>query len=117
MKKILLLTFAAFTLISCHTGRQAALQDLRKLSERIEEHAQDYDMNDWKAEVKHFEKTCKRLERHDYTVDEYHEIGRLKGECLANFAKSIIGKAGDKIMDAASQFEGLIEGVKKSIGR
>jgi hypothetical protein len=36
-----------------------------------------------------------------------------KGQCLGYIAKGVLGKASNKIIDAANQIQGIIDGVQK----
>ncbi len=112
-KKLFLAILAGILLSSCHTGKEAALQDLRNLTAEIETNATSYNFNQWLKEQKKYEKIDKRLAKYDYSQAESHEIGELKGECLGYFAKGVLGKASNKIIDAANQIQGIIDGVQK----
>ena len=117
MKKFFSIVALACMLASCHTGKDAALADLRSLTAQIEQNATVYDYNDWMRVKKRFEKVDNRLMRYDYTADESHEIGELKGRSLGYIAKGVVTKAGDKIIDAASQIKGILDGIQKVLNQ
>ncbi len=103
----------AATLTSCHTGKEAALNDLRGLTTEIEQNATEYDFNEWMKVQKKFEKIDKRIQKYNYTTEEAHEIGELKGKSLGYMAKGVLSKAGNKVIDAANQIQGVIDGLQK----
>ena len=113
MKKLLSILLMAAALTSCHTGKQAALADLRSLTAEIEQNAPNFNFEEWLKEERKFEKISKRLDKYEYTPAESHEIGELKGQCVGYFAKGVLGKATNKVLDAANQIQGIIDGVKK----
>ena len=112
-KNLLLAAIAGIMLSSCHTGREAALQDLRNLTTEIEANAPSYNFKEWVKEQKKYEKIDRRLSKYDYSQAESHEIGELKGQCLGYIAKGVLGKASNKIIYAANQIQGIIDGVQK----
>ena len=113
MKKIIPIMLLALALTSCRSGKEAALNDLRSLTTEIEQNATAYNFDEWLKEERKFERISRRLEKYEYSADENHEIGELKGQCVGYFAKGVLGKASNKIMDAANQIQGIIDGVKK----
>lgn len=115
MKKCISLLLLSCLLTACHTGKEAALNDLRSLTSQIEQNAYDYEFKDWVKVQKKFEKIDDRLRRYDYSTSEAHEIGELKGKSLTCIAKGILSKAGNKVLDAASQIKGIIDGIQKAI--
>ena len=112
-KKLLLAAAAAILLSSCHTGKEAALQELRNLTTEIEGNATSYNFNEWIKVQKKYQKIDSRIAKYDYSQAESHEIGELKGQCLGYFAKGVLGKASNKVIDAANQIQGIIDGVQK----
>ena len=115
MKKLFTIIALALTIVSCQSGKQAALNDLRDLTVEIQQNAHTYNFKEWLAEERRYEKIDSRLRKYDYTEEESREIGELKGECLGWFAKGVIGKATNKIQDAANQIQGIIDGIQKAL--
>lgn len=113
MKKLFPIILLSLMLAGCRSGKQAALNDLRSLTAEIEQNATVFNFNEWLKEQKKFEKISKRIEKYEYSEAENHEIGELKGQCVGYFAKGVLGKASNKLLDAANQIQGIIDGVKK----
>ncbi len=113
MKKFFPLILLTFLFAGCRSGKQAALNDLRGLTTEIEQNATSFNFDEWLKEQKKFEKISKRLDKYEYSAAENHEIGELKGQCVGYFAKGVLGKASNKIIDAANQIQGIVDGVKK----
>lgn len=100
-------------LASCQSSKQAAVADLRSLTTEIEQNASSYNFKQWVAEQRKFQKIDARLQQYDYTEAENREIGELKGRCLGYFARGVLGKASNKIVDAANQLQGIVDGIQK----
>ena len=113
MKKLLPIILLGLALTGCRSGKEAALNDLRSLTTEIEKNATVFNFDEWLKEQRKFEKINKRLEQYEYSASENHEIGELKGLCIGYFAKGVLGKASNKILDAANQIQGIVDGVKK----
>ena len=113
MKKLLILVLAAAALTSCRSGKEAAVQDLRALTSEIEANASTYNFKQWLKEQKKYEKIDDRLKKYDYSAQESQEIGEQKRQCLGYCAKGVLGKATNKVLDAANQIQGIIDGVQK----
>lgn len=113
MKKLITLILLSIVLAGCRSGKDAALNDLRSLTAEIERNATVFNFDEWLKEQKKFEKISKRIEQYEYSPAENHEIGELKGQCVGYFAKGVLGKATNKVLDAAEQIQGIIDGVKK----
>ncbi len=113
MKKLIILILSTMTMASCRSGKQAAMEDLRGLTTEIQTNAKDYNFNEWLKKQKKYQKIENKLNKYEYTEEESHEIGELKGECLGYFAKGVLGKASNKIIDAANQIQGIVDGIQK----
>ena len=71
-KNLLLAAIAAIMLSSCHTGKEAALQDLRNLTTEIETNATTYNFKEWIKVQKKYEKIDSRMSKYDYSQAELH---------------------------------------------
>lgn len=114
-KKTMLTLTAALCMMSCTTGKQAALNEMRDFTAELEENATTYNFRDWQKEQRKFYKIDKKLQRHDYTAEEQHEIGEMKGVCLGYFAKGVLGKASNKIVQVRNQLQGIVDGIQKAL--
>ncbi len=115
MKNLFLLLFLSIALVSCKSSKQAAMEDLRGLTSEIRQNANDYNFSEWLKQQQKYQKIENRLQKHEYTAEESREIGELKGECLGYFAKGVLGKTTNKVMDAANQIQGIIDGIQKAL--
>lgn len=50
------------------------------------------------------------IEEGNYTDEQLHEIGRLKGQCVAIYSKSALKLFKDGLKDTINELEGAIEG-------
>ena len=115
MKKVFLTCLLAAALTSCHTGKEAALNDLRQLTEQIEQNAADYDLDDWRRVQKKYERIDHRLSNHDYSAAQSREIGQLKGRSLGAIAKGLLSRAGNRFIDAVNQIQSIVDGIQRAL--
>ena len=103
--------------ISCHS-KQTPINKLESFTEEIQNNAQDYTEDDWKASAEELEQIENEIEQYksEYTDAELKEIGRLKGICLAQFTKHSFKTFKDGFEDAMKEAEGLIEGFSQGFG-
>ena len=106
-------TCAIFVLcmIGCKS-KQTPINKLENLTEEIQEKAQNYTEEDWKATAEELELIENEIEQYksEYTDEELKEIGRLKGKCLAQFTKYSIKAFSNGVKDVMKEAEGLLEG-------
>lgn len=112
---VTLLLVAMLALTSCKSSKQAAMNDLQELTSEIKVNATEYDFKEWRKVKNRYIKIEKKLAKHEYTAEENEEIGKMKGECLGYFAKGVLTRSSDKVMDAINQIQGLVDGLKKSL--
>ena len=113
MKKYLVIIAMALAL--CLSGcatKGSAISDLRNLRNDIVDYGYRYDVDDWRNAATRYQKIDEKLKKYanDYTYDESREIGRLKGECVAGFAKGVSQNAGDKVGNLRGFIEGIVDG-------
>ena len=112
-------TCALFVLcaIGCHS-KQTPINKLENFTEEIQNKAQDYTEEDWKASAEELEQIEKEIEQYksEYTDEELKEIGRLKGICLAQFTNHSFKTFKNGLEDAMKEAEGLIEGFSQGFG-
>ena len=119
MKKVIFSSAVVFllslALTSCATGKRAAINDLRNLTEHVVEDGYTYSFEDWKKAGEKYVKIQKKLSRYELTAYESKEVGDLTGQCLKGFASgsiaNISGTVGGKIISAGSFLKGLLDGV------
>ena len=116
MKRFIPLLMLSLLLASCHPS-QTAVADLEKFTERIEMKSDGWSEADWDDAVIHYAEIVQTLERYDYTDEELHHIGELKGRCLAQFSKHSFNNAGQELHDAFIELGGAIEGLLDGLGR
>ena len=85
---------------------------LEKLTEDIQNNAQNYTQEEWEATIGELELIENEIEQYksEYTDEEIKEIGRLKGICPAQFTKHSIKTFKNGFEDVMKEAEGLIEG-------
>lgn len=118
-KKALLAAFAALMLMcSCSTSN-SALNDLRKLNDKIATEGSTYTLSDWRSTAVKYYKTDKKIAKYaadgKYTDEQMEEIGELQGSCVSGFAKGLGQNISSKVSNAASLIKGLAKGLKNSI--
>ena len=97
--------------ISCHS-KQTPINKLESFTEEIQNNAQDYTEEDWKASAEELEQIENEIEQYksEYTDAELKEIGRLKGICYVQFTKHSIKTFKNGIENAMKEVEGMLEG-------
>lgn len=117
MKKTILYLSLACCLVfaSCATGKKAAINDLRSLTEHIVVDGSTYSFDDWKKAGEKYVKIQKKLSQYDLNAFESKEVGELTGQCVKGFATgsltNLTGYIGGKIISAASFLKGLFESI------
>lgn len=111
MKKILLLIVFTIGLIACNS-KQTPIDNLADLTEEIQNESAEYSQEDWEQTAQKFEMIELELSefQSQYTDEELKEIGRLKGICLARFAKHSLRSLGTEIENALKEAKGIMEG-------
>lgn len=112
MKKTLficLLLAAAFSMQSCSTHR-TAINDLEALVNKVEKNGAKYTIEDWENVISRCAKIEKRLQEHEYTTEEYKEIGTLKGRLAGFVTKEALTKSVKTFIDFKEQLGGGAEG-------
>lgn len=111
MKKyFIILAVALVALTSCQT-KQAAINDLRSLTQEMQLNSNYYTLSDWeKAGVKYYN-INKRIKAHagDYTNEEMKEIGDLNGQCARSFTDGAV----NKVKGAKDMLKSFVEGFLK----
>ena len=126
MKRFLPLLMLSLMLAACNPS-QTAVDDLQKLTERIEQKSDNWSEADWDDAVMNYSEICQTIDRYDYTDAELRQIGELKGRCLAKFYRHAIHETTDELQDAVFEstqelhdafielggaVEGLLNGLK-----
>ena len=116
MKKFLPLMLLTILLAGCNPS-QSSLNDLEKFTERIETKSDKWSAADWDDALMHYSEICETLNRYEYTPEEKHHIGELKGRCKAKFYKHQFGKDMQDATDAFIELGGAIEGFLEGLGK
>ena len=104
------------TTISCHS-KQDAISRLEALYEELQQNGDEYTADDWDAviaEMNDIDDFYKQYQS-DYSEEEIKEIGRLKGLCLAQFAKYKVYSIKDQLKNVMKEAEGFFEGFTKGL--
>lgn len=116
MKKFLPLLLLPLLLTACHP-EQMAMNDLQKFTERIEMKSDGWSDADWDDALMHYSEICQTIERYDYTDEQRHQIGELKGRCMAKFYKHSFDDATQGMHDSFIELGGAIEGLLDGLGK
>ena len=116
MKRFLPLALLALLLAACNPS-QSSLDELQKFTERIEQKSPDWSDADWDDAAIYYSEICQTLDRYDYTEEQLREIGKLKGRCLAQFAKHSFNEGTQGLHDSFIELGGAIEGLLEGLGR
>jgi len=116
MKKFFPIMLLALLLTGCHPS-QTAMDDLQSFTERIEQKSDRWSEADWDDAAMHYSEICQTIERYDYTDEQLREIGRLKGRCLAQFAKHSFNESTQGLHDSFIELGGAIEGLLDGLGK
>ena len=102
-------------MIGCKS-KQTPINKLENLTEEIQENAQNYTEEDWKATAEELELIENEIEQYksEYTDEELKEIGRLKGILLAQYTKYSIKSIKNGVESTIKEVEGVIDGFMKS---
>lgn len=116
MKKFLPLLLLALFITGCNPS-QMAVDDLQKFTERIETKSDRWSEADWDDAAMHYSELCQTIERYDYNEEQLREIGKLKGRCLAQFAKHSFDEGTKGLHDSFIELGGAIEGLLDGLGK
>lgn len=116
MKKFLPLLLLTLLFAGCNPA-QSTMNDLEKLTERIENKSDKWSAADWDDALMHYSEICETLKRYDYTPEETRHIGELKGRCKAKFYTHQFGTDMQDATDAFIELGGAIEGFLEGLGK
>lgn len=104
------------TAISCNS-KQDALSRLETLYEELQQNCDEYSADDWDAVIAEMNDIDDVLKQNqsDYSDEEIKEIGRLKGLCLAQIAKSSAHSFKEQLKNVINEAEGLFEGFTEGL--
>lgn len=108
---LIIIIFTALC-VSC-TSKQASIDQLSDLYERLSGDTSEYTNEEWDylcAQYEQIEIELKKYDK-DYTDEELIEIGKLKGKCLAQITKHTINDAATQIKNASKEAIGIVEGL------
>lgn len=111
MKKALLLIVFIIGFVACNS-KQTPINRLADLTEEIQSESTEYSQEGWEQAVQEFEMIEQELSefKSEYTDKELKEIGRLKGICLARFAKHSLHSLGTEMENVLKEAKGIMEG-------
>ena len=100
-----------FFFFSCSMGKQSPIDNLKRLTEDIRLHHEEYSMADWKEAYARYEQIAADMENYTYTPEEAEKIGKLEGECVGYFMKSAV----KSFEGLESEIKGFFEGLNNSV--
>lgn len=101
---------------SC-SGRTRSINRLESFTEELVENGKDYDQKDWDEASAKYEQIIADLNeyRGEYTDEELHEIGKLKGKCAVQFARAAVNQFGGILQDLTKEAAGFVEGASGTL--
>lgn len=116
MKKIFLLIVFTLGLIACNSKR-TPIDNLAELTEEIQNKSVEYSQEDWEQAAHKYEMIEQELRElmTEYSDEELKEIGRLKGICLARFAKYSLHSLGTEMENTLKEAKGIMEGFTEEL--
>ena len=120
MKKGLLLLVAISSLLvftACSERREAynAVVRLSVFVDDVEQNAPQFSDQDWKEKDTDYNALIKEIDKHRYSSDEVHQIGKLKGRYIGIRTKyhgiDLIKRIDNAYEDIKGQFEGFKDGL------
>jgi len=116
MKKYLSLLLLSLLFVACNPS-ETALGDLQKFTERIEQKSDKWSEADWDDAAMLYSEIIQTIDRYDYDEEQIREIGKLKGRCLAQFAKHSFDEGTKGLNDSFIELGGAIEGLLEGLGK
>jgi len=117
-KKInsIIIIFVSFLAFSCES-KETPIGNLEDLTEEIIENSKDYSDEDWEEAALQYQQIEADLDKHrsEYSDLELREIGKMKGKCLAIFAKRSAKDFKENIKDLMHEASGILEGFSEGL--
>ena len=117
LQKIIILLALTLTstsfLTSCQT-KQHAINQLQSLSDDLQYKSRNYDSQDWQKAADRFAKVRKDINRHDYSPEEWREIGKLEGQCATYFVKGVKDGIFNEYNAIKNEIIGILQGIGNS---
>lgn len=108
MKRLLGLLLLVVLFVSCNSS-QRAYNDLVSFTDYLEENSASFSTEDWDNARLEYSAIIENIDSQVYSNDELIEIGKLKGRCAVQFAKSTIKNAGKELNKFLLEAEGVIQ--------
>ncbi len=108
MKKLFVLLLGTIFLVSCNPA-QEAYNDLEAFTVYLEEYSASFTAEEWDNAMVEYSTIIENIELQAYTDEERVAIGKLKGRCAVQFAKSSLQNAGEKLNDFFLEAEGFLQ--------
>ena len=116
MNKIFLLIAFTFGFIACNS-KQTPIDNLAVLTKEIQNESAEYSQEDWEQAAQKYEMIEQELSEFmtEYSDEELKEIGRLKGICLARFAKYSLHSLGTEMENTLKEAKGIMGGFTEEL--
>ncbi len=98
-------------LLSSCDKKQMAYDRLERFTEQLENKSSSYDEAQWEEAADEYKEICKEVDKYksEYTKDQKKQIRKMKGKCMAIFAKSSISDLLENLGDLKDEVEGALE--------
>ncbi len=110
-----LLLICALTLMllaSCSSKEERVINNLKNLSERVEKHAQDFDLKEWEEVAKEYNDLHEQAADCDFTKEELVELSRVEGKLTVAISK---GASKSLIENGEDIVKGFVEGISEGL--
>ncbi len=114
--KIFVYLLACVFLFSSCENKQTPIKKLEKLDRALVQKSESFTEQDWENAMMEYEQIEQELSMYDYTDEELHQIGKLKGRLFAKISKEYLNKTMDEFETQMKMFEGALEGFMEELG-
>ena len=109
------LALSLFALTSCKSNEEKVINNLERLSERIEKHGNEFDGYDWEEALEDLADIHEDIQDCDFTNEQLKELGKVEGKLSAIIAKEGSKALGHSISDAIKSFGSFASGFKEGV--
>lgn len=116
IKASILALVAVLLLLSC-SGKKTPVEDLRVLCEDLQQNSSKYTEDEWTMAVNYFDEISHDIDSYhtEYTPEEWEEIGRLKGECVAYLTRNAVDHMSNRVKETMYQIKGGLRGINAAM--
>ena len=115
--KVFLITILTglLSLTSCKSNEEKVINNLERLSERIEKHSNEFDAYDWEEALEDLADIHEDIQDCDFTNEQLKELGKVEGKLSAIIAKEGSKALGHSLSDVIKSFGSFASGFKEGV--